>query len=45
MEVKAILHRLLLTRRLSVPDDYVPPLNFGTGPYPADGLPVTLHPR
>jgi cytochrome P450 len=42
MEVKAILHRLLLTRRFSVPDGYAPPLAAGTGPYPGDGLPVTL---
>jgi cytochrome P450 len=42
MEVKAILHRLLLSRRFSVPDGYAPPMAAGTGPYPADGLPVTL---
>jgi cytochrome P450 len=42
MEVKAILHRLLLTRRFSVAPDYVPPLAAGTGPYPADGLPVIM---
>jgi cytochrome P450 len=42
MEVKAILHRLLLTRSFSVAADYLPPLAAGTGPYPADGLPVTL---
>jgi cytochrome P450 len=45
MEVKAILHRLLLTRRLSVAPGYAPPLAAGTGPYPGDGLPVTLSPR
>jgi cytochrome P450 len=45
MEVKAILHRLLRTTRFSVAPDYVPPLAAGTGPYPADGLPVTLMPR
>ncbi len=45
MEVKAILHRLLLHRRFSVPADYAPPIAAGTGPYPGDGLPVTLSPR
>ncbi|HEY3772762.1 MAG TPA: cytochrome P450 [Solirubrobacteraceae bacterium] len=45
MEVKAILHRLLATRRFWVAPDYVPPLAAGTGPYPADGLPVTIAPR
>jgi cytochrome P450 len=45
MEVKAILHRLLRTRRWSVPAGYAPPLDFATGPFPADGLPVTLSPR
>jgi cytochrome P450 len=45
MEVKAILHRLLLTRRFSVAPDYVPPLAAGTGPYPADGLPVMMRSR
>ncbi|HTU31010.1 MAG TPA: cytochrome P450 [Solirubrobacteraceae bacterium] len=45
MEVKAILHRLLATRRFWVAPDYVPPLAAGTGPYPADALPVTIAPR
>jgi cytochrome P450 len=45
LEVKAILHRLLLTRRFAVAPGYVPPLAAGTGPYPGDGLPVTLSPR
>ncbi|PTL59030.1 cytochrome P450 [Paraconexibacter algicola] len=44
MEVKAILHRLLLTRRWSVPASYDPVIDFGTGPFPADGLPVELRP-
>ncbi|MCK9250510.1 MAG: cytochrome P450 [Solirubrobacteraceae bacterium] len=42
MEVKAILFRLLLTRRFSIPDGYEPPISYGTGPLPADGLPITL---
>lgn len=45
MEVKAILHRLLRTRRFSVGPGYLPPLAAGTGPYPADGLPVKIEPR
>jgi cytochrome P450 len=45
MEVKAILHRLLLTRRFSVPAGYAPPIDYATGPFPADGLPVTVLPR
>jgi cytochrome P450 len=44
LEVKAILHRLLLGRRLSVAPDYAPPVAAGTGPYPGDGLPVVLSP-
>ena len=42
MEVKAILHRLLLTRRFSIPDGYEPPMTYGTGPQPSDGLPIAL---
>ena len=45
MEVKAILHRLLLSRRFHVPDGYAPPIAAGTGPYPGDGLPVTITAR
>jgi cytochrome P450 len=45
MEVKAILHRLLLTRRFTVPAGYAPPVAAGTGPYPGDGLPITLWAR
>jgi hypothetical protein len=43
--VKAIMHRLLRTRRFWVAPDYLPPLAAGTGPYPADGLPVKIEPR
>jgi cytochrome P450 len=42
MEVKAIMHQLLRSRRWSVPDGYEPPVEYGTGPQPGDGLPVTL---
>ena len=42
MEVKAILHQLLLTRRWSVPAGYGPRMDYGTGPFPGDGLPMTL---
>jgi cytochrome P450 len=42
MEVKAILHRLLLRNRWSVPAGYEPPIDYGTGPFPADGLPIQL---
>ncbi len=44
MEVKAILHQLLLRNRWSVPPRYEPPMTFGTGPLPADGLPIGLRP-
>ena len=42
MEVKAILHQLLLRFRWSVPPGYEPVLDYGTGPFPGDGLPVDL---
>lgn len=42
MTVKSVLHRMLLTYRWSVPDDYRVPLIAGTGPLPADGLPIVL---
>jgi cytochrome P450 len=45
MEVKAILHRLLLGHRFAVDPGYVPPLDYATGPYPADGLPLRLSAR
>lgn len=44
MEVKAILHQLLLSYRWSVPAGYEPVIDYGTGPYPADGLPIELRP-
>jgi cytochrome P450 len=42
MEVKAILHQMLLRYEWTVPAGYEPPMTFGTGPMPADGLPITL---
>jgi cytochrome P450 len=44
MEVKALMHQLLLRWQWSVPAGYEPPLGYGTGPNPADGLPVRLRP-
>ncbi|MFC8047112.1 cytochrome P450 [Nocardia sp. NPDC057353] len=42
MTVKAVLHRMLLSYRWSVPAGYVPPMVPTTGPTPADGLPIRL---
>ncbi|NGN62582.1 cytochrome P450 [Streptomyces sp. A7024] len=42
MEVKAIMHRMLLRYRWRVPGGYEPPLSYGTGPMPVDGLPLEL---
>jgi cytochrome P450 len=42
MEVQAILHQLLLRYRWTIPAGCEPPLTFGTGPLPADGLPIEL---
>lgn len=42
MTVKAVLHRLLLDFSWTVPRDYVPLMTWGTGPMPADGLPVRI---
>jgi cytochrome P450 len=44
MEVKAFLHQLLLRNRWHVAPDYEPVLDYGTGPFPADGLPIVLRP-
>jgi cytochrome P450 len=43
MEVKAILHQLLLRCRWSVPAGYTQIIDYGTGPFPGDGLPIDLH--
>ena len=44
MEVKAIMHQLLLRYSLHVAPGYEPPIDYGTGPFPADGLPIGLRP-
>jgi cytochrome P450 len=43
IEIKAIMHQLLLRNHWSIPPGYQPTLDYGTGPFPADGLPITLH--
>jgi cytochrome P450 len=45
MEVKAILHQLLRRSTWTVPAGYEPVMDYGTGPFPADGLPVSLRDR
>lgn len=42
MTVKAVLHQMLLRYRWSVRPGYQVPLVAGTGPMPADGLPIRL---
>ncbi|MGV9613089.1 cytochrome P450 [Nocardia xishanensis] len=42
MTVKAVLHQMLLEYRWTVPAGYQVPLVAGTGPTPADGLPIRL---
>ncbi|WP_329413293.1 cytochrome P450 [Nocardia vinacea] len=42
MEVKAILHQMLLRFTWSVPEGYEPPIGYLTGPYPTDGLPIRI---
>ena len=42
MNVKAIMHRLLLNFSWRLPAGYRPRMTWGTGPTPADGLPVRL---
>jgi cytochrome P450 len=44
MEVKAIMHQLLLRNSWRVPPDYEPVFDYGTGPFPGDGLPIELTP-
>jgi cytochrome P450 len=43
-EVKALVHRILLTYRIEVPDDYEVRWDMTSLPTPADGLPVVLRP-
>lgn len=45
LEVKAILHHLLRTRRWSVDPDYVPPMDNHSLPFPKDGLPIRIERR
>ncbi|TFV59908.1 cytochrome P450 [Mycobacterium sp. PS03-16] len=45
MNVKAVMQQLLRHFDWRVPADYRPVLSWGTGPTPADGLPVTLRRR
>jgi cytochrome P450 len=42
MNVKAIMHQLLREFDWQVPAGYRPRMTWGTGPTPADGLPITL---
>src|SRR3954466_13355087 len=44
MGVKAIMHQLLRQNSLQVDPGYDPPIDYGTGPFPADGLPIELRP-
>ena len=44
MEVKTILHQMLLRYRWDVRPGYEPPMGLGTGPTPVDGLPIDLQP-
>lgn len=45
MTVKATMHQILRRFEWSVPAGYSPRLTWGTGPTPADGLPVTVRRR
>ena len=42
MEVKAIMHQLLLRNSWIVPPEYEPVTDYGTGLFPGDGLPIEL---
>ena len=42
MQVKAVMHHLLVTHRWSVADDYELPIDWTSLPRPKDGLPVRL---
>ncbi|MBJ8348645.1 cytochrome P450 [Antrihabitans sp. YC2-6] len=42
LQAKTILYQLLRNYRWSVARDYAPPMEYGTGLHPGDGLPVTL---
>ena len=45
MEVKAIIHQLLLRYSLHAEPGYEPLIDYATGPYPGDGLPIELRRR
>jgi cytochrome P450 len=45
MTVKSVMHQMLLRFDWSVPPGYEPPMTWGTGPTPADGLPIDLRRR
>jgi cytochrome P450 len=42
LQVKAVLHQLLLRYRWTVPDGYEMPLDYTSLPRPSDGLPISL---
>ncbi|WFB10937.1 cytochrome P450 [Streptomyces sp. LX-29] len=42
LQIKAVLHQLLLRHRWSVPPGYTMPVDMSTLPIPRDGLPVRL---
>jgi cytochrome P450 len=44
LEVKAVLHRLLLGYRLEIEPGYSPRWDLSSMPFPADGMPITLRP-
>uniref|UniRef100_UPI003D915E46 cytochrome P450 n=1 Tax=Gordonia sp. B7-2 TaxID=3420932 RepID=UPI003D915E46 len=45
MEVKSIMHQMLQRFEWTVPADYRLELTYGTGPTPADGLPIDIRRR
>ena len=42
LQIKTVMHQILLNFRWEVPANYTMPINFTTLPNPADGLPVKL---
>ena len=45
MTVKATMHQILRRFEWSVPSGYIPRMTWGTGPTPADGLPMSVRRR
>ncbi|MEW5807923.1 succinic semialdehyde dehydrogenase [Mycolicibacterium litorale] len=45
MEIKALMHQMLLNYTWTVPAGYEVPIDYATGPTPADGLPIELRAR